>query len=72
MEETTFSFPIGLHVRLSLQANQHGNGKKGLQTYNRQMPPLSPSWCVEGKSILKEKNPKNTFLVEVLFRGKVK
>jgi hypothetical protein len=27
---------------------------------------------VEGKSILKEKNPKNTFLVEVLFRGKVK
>jgi hypothetical protein len=31
-----------------------------------------PSLFVEGKSILKETNPKNTFLVEVLFRGKVK
>jgi hypothetical protein len=28
------SFPIGLHVRLSLQAHEHGNGKKCLQTCN--------------------------------------
>jgi hypothetical protein len=27
-------------------------------------------YFVEGKSILKEKNPKNTFLVEVLLRGR--